>query len=64
MQPPFRIRTGQEYNPRASFGERESISALPPQDKAMLNAKDDDGELCLGKYWKKCIGECVILGAS
>ena len=30
----------------------------------MLNAKDADGELSLGKYWEKCIGECVILGAS
>ena len=29
----------------------------------MLNAKADDSELCLGKYWKKYIGECVILGA-
>ena len=26
---------------------------------------NDDGELSYGyKYWKKCIGECVILGAS
>ena len=30
----------------------------------MLNAKDADGELCLGKYCKKCIGESVIFGAS
>ena len=22
----------------------------------MLNVKDDDGELSLGKYWEKCIG--------
>lgn len=30
----------------------------------MLNAKDDDRELPLGKYWEKCIGECGILDAS
>ena len=63
MQPPFRIRTGKEYSPRALFGESEFISASTSQGKAMLDAKDADGELCLGKYWKRCIGECVILGA-
>ena len=26
----------------------------------MLNGKDDDSELSLGKYGEKCIGECVI----
>ena len=30
----------------------------------MLNAKDDDRELPLGKYWERCIGECGILDAS
>ena len=45
MQPPFSIRTGQEYNPRALFGESEFISASISQGKAMLNAKDADGEL-------------------
>ena len=61
---PFRIRPGQEYSPRALFGGSEFISALTSRGKGMLNAKDDDGELSLGKYWKKCIGECVILVAS
>ena len=50
MQPPFRIWTGQEYSPRALFGEIEFISASTSQGKAMLNAKADDSELCLGKY--------------
>ena len=45
MQPPFRIGTGQECNPRALFGESVFISASISQGKAMLNAKDDGGEL-------------------
>ena len=50
MEPPFRIRIGQEYSSRALFGESEFISTSISQGKAMSNAKDDDGELCLGKY--------------
>ena len=30
----------------------------------MLNAKDDDGELSLDKYWETYIEECGILNAS
>lgn len=41
----FRIRTGQEYSPKALFGGSEFISASTSQGKTALNAKDDDGEL-------------------
>jgi len=45
-------------------GGIEFISASTSQEKTMLNAKDDDRGLPLGKYWEKCIGECGILDAS
>ena len=45
-------------------GGIEFISASTSQEKMMLNAKDDDRGLPLGKYWEKCIGECGILDAS
>ena len=62
----FRIWTGQEYSPtcKTLFGGSEFVSASTSQGKTLLNAKDDDGKLSLGKYWEKCIGECGILDAS
>lgn len=47
----FRTQIGQKYSPRVLFGGSEFISASTSQGKTMLNAKDDDGELSLGKYW-------------
>ena len=60
----FRIRTGQVYSPKALFGGSEFMSASKSPGRTMLNAKDDDEELSLGKYWEKYFGERGILDAS